>query len=219
MTTSLSDEAAMHTLYYSPGAMSLAPHVVLFELGLPFTSLAFPTATGANRSKDFLRVNPTGQVPALRLPNDEVLTENAAILPYLAQLDESTSLWPETPLAQARCRERMSFIAAAVHPAFTLMFKPERWGFNDDVLSEVRLKGRARFLKMLGHLQEQHVGPFAMGGFSVVDAHQLVILLWAKRNDVDLDDFPRLQDWLVLMLTRESVQEALQAEGLWESVQ
>lgn len=207
----------MYTLFYSPGSMSLATHILLRELDVDFDLQKFATAEGANKTAAYLEVNPTGMLPALRLPDGQVLTENIALLSHLAQTHAS-STWPDDRLAQARVLERMSFIASAAHPPFTLAFKPGRWGFDDDMLARIQDAGAKRFLKMLQHLEAVHVGPYAMGAFTVVDPQLLVVVLWAKKIGLKFDTLPKLGAFALAMLQRDAVQEALKAEGLWELV-
>src|SRR5580658_3709769 len=107
----------MLTLYFAPGASSMAPHIALHEIGAPFESRPISFATKDNRTPEFLAINPEGRVPTL-LISGRVLTEVAAILYYLAQRFPSVGLLPQHDLeARAQAVSWMSFIAATGHPA------------------------------------------------------------------------------------------------------
>src|SRR5512134_3511658 len=113
-------------LYFSPGACSLAPHIVLRELGLEFEAVKTNTRdrTAADGS-DWSRINPKNFVPALVLDNDEVLTEVAAILQYLGDLQHASGLVPACgTMARYRVQEWLNFIATELHKGFAPMFRP-----------------------------------------------------------------------------------------------
>src|ERR1700722_5991579 len=103
----------MLTLYFTPGACSLAAHIVLEESGQTYEKQLVALAKGEQRSEAYLKINPQGRVPALRLDNGETLTENTAILPFLGK---RFGLWPSDPLAQARALSVVGFFASSVHP-------------------------------------------------------------------------------------------------------
>src|SRR3954470_172960 len=99
-------------LYYSPGACSLAPHVALEEIGIAYEPVKVALAKGEQRTPEYLAINPKGRVPALA-EDDGVLTENAAILPYIAQRLPEARLWPSDPREAARAAEWIGWIATA----------------------------------------------------------------------------------------------------------
>ena len=104
----------MLTLFYAPGACSLASHIVLEEGGEPYTPKKVNLAAGEQRTEAFLKINPQGRVPALQLDNGEFLSENTAILPYLGK---RFGLWPTDAIAEARALSLIGYFAASVHPA------------------------------------------------------------------------------------------------------
>ena len=117
----------MHKLYYSPGACSLASHMALEEAGADYEPVRINFAEAQQRSPEYLRINPKGRVPALA-EGDRVVTENPAILRYVARLYPQAKLWPEDPYAEARCTEWLAFISSTVHPAYahvSLIFNPD----------------------------------------------------------------------------------------------
>jgi len=114
----------MLTLYYAPGACSMASHIVLEESGEKYEPKKVDLAGGEQRTEAYLKINPLGRVPALRLDNGEPLTENTAILPYLGKRFD---LWPKEPTAEAKALSLIGFFASSVHPAHAHVGRPERY--------------------------------------------------------------------------------------------
>ena len=120
-----------YKLFYSPGACSMAPHVVLEELGLPFEAVRVVIADGANRTPDYLGINPRGRVPALQITDGagtRVLTEALAIMVYLAQRHPEPALLPTDPEAFACTLEWMSWLGSTLHQTgIRTVLRPERF--------------------------------------------------------------------------------------------
>ena len=114
----------MLTLYYAPGACSLAAHIVLEEGGEKYETQRLDLSKGEQRTEAYLKIHPQGRVPALRLDGGEAITENTAILPYLGK---RFGLWPKDPLAETRALSLIGFFAASVHPAHAHISRPERY--------------------------------------------------------------------------------------------
>src|SRR5262252_2934254 len=114
----------MLTLYYAPGACSMAAHIVLEESGEKYQPQQVDLAKGEQRTEAYLKIHPQGRVPALRLDNGEPLTENTAILPYLGK---RFGLWPTEAIAEAKALSLIGFFAASVHPANAHVSRPERY--------------------------------------------------------------------------------------------
>jgi glutathione S-transferase len=135
-------------LYFTPGACSLSPHIVLHEAGLPFEAETVDlkskkTGSGA----DFTTVNPKGAVPALQLDNGEVLTEGVAIVQYLADQKPETGLAPQNgTLPRYRLQEWLNFVSTELHKGFSPLFNP---ALPDD-MKEITKQGLA---KKLAHLE------------------------------------------------------------------
>ena len=120
----------MLTLFYAPGACSLASHIVLEESGEAYTPKKVNLAAGEQRTEAFLEINPQGRVPALQLDSGEFLSENTAILPYLGK---RFGMWPSDPIAEARALSLIGFMAASVHPAHAHVGRPERYAADPAV--------------------------------------------------------------------------------------
>jgi glutathione S-transferase len=195
-------------LYFSPGACSLASHIVLEEIGRPYEIEAVDlrakkTASGG----DYLAVNPRGAVPALRLGDGAVLTQGPAILQYLGDLSDRAAFRPAAgTLERARLQEALGFVSD-MHRAFGGLFKPnlteaERAG----VVAEIARRMR-QFEAML-----PEKGPYILGEFTQADAYAYTVLSW-NRGLVDLADFPRIGALMAAMEARPSVAAARKAEA------
>jgi glutathione S-transferase len=202
-------------LYYSPGACSLAPHIALREVERTFDLervdlRSHRTASGG----DFYTINPKGYVPALELdgPGSMVLTENAAILQYIADLAPERRLVPPSgTFARYHLQEWLSFISSEVHKQFSPLFHPDT-----PPIMQGRLRGKIgeRFSYLSGVLHDRG---FLMGDtFTVADAYLFALLRWTERFELDRKDWPNLEDYYQRLNQRPSVQAALGAEGLLE---
>ncbi|MGO4735223.1 glutathione transferase GstA [Bosea sp. 2KB_26] len=199
-------------LYYAPGACSLSPHIALREAGLPFTLEKVDTKTRTTETgTDFTTVNPRGYVPALQLDSGEVLTEGAAIVQYIADLKPETELAPKAgTLARARLQEELNFIASELHKAFGPLFSTT---IGDDARREAKEKVARRFGDVEQKLSDGR--PYLLGEtFSVADAYLFVVTNWANHTGVALDAWPKLQAFMQRLTGRNTVRQAMQAEGL-----
>jgi glutathione S-transferase len=131
----------MLTLYYSPGASSVVPRIVLEEIGAPYELRLINLAQGEHKGDAYLRVNPRGKVPALSV-DGKVLTEIVAILTYLAKQFPEALLLPLDLSEEARCISTMSWFASAVHPTFAHIIRPER--FASDTVAQQNVSEMAR---------------------------------------------------------------------------
>lgn len=195
-------------LYYSPGACSLAAHIAGEEahLGLQLERVDLKTHKTAD-GRDYYTVNPKGYVPALQLDEGGVLTENIAILNYLADRGaERLHTPPHGSLERHRLEEWLAFISTELHKSFAPLFQ----GGSDDE----KHKAKEKILRRLGHVEQQLTGPFLMGdGMTVADAYLFVVLTWAGKMRLDLSRYPRLQAFQARMKERQSVQRALNEEA------
>lgn len=198
-------------LYFSPGACSLSPHIVLREGGFDFSLEKVnlrtrQTASGA----DYSTINPKGYVPALDLGNGELLTEGPAIVQYLAdQVPERRLAPPCGTLERARVQEWLTFIGTELHKSFSPLFNPAA---TDDTKEAARAN-LARRLPLAAQALETR--PFLTGDtFTVADAYLFTVLTWSRLVNVDLSSWPSLGAYLERVGARASVQAAMEAEGL-----
>jgi glutathione S-transferase len=204
-------------LYYSPGSCSLAPHIVLNEIGQPFELRKFATADRANYSAEYLAVNPKGRIPALQI-DGFVLTEVPAILAYLGRRFPGAGLYPaDAAEPEARCLELLAWSSNTVHVAFAQLFRPERFVPDEQSHSAVKESGRLNYERCLRDMEERlRHQEYALGaGFSVVDPFWLVFYRWGVRSDYDMRNrFPAYTAYAERLCKRASVERALSAEGI-----
>jgi len=198
-------------LYYAPGACSLAVHIVLREAGYAFeldrVDLAAKTTAGG---EDYRQVNSKGYVPALRLDDDQVLTEAAVILQYLADHRPSSGLAPPAgDMARYRLMEWLNFIAAEIHKTLGALF-------NSQATPEWKADRIALFGRRAAWLEAQLAGRLYLMGtaFSIADAYLFTVLRWCGLFQIDLGPWPLLRDYMTRVAERPAVQAALKAEGL-----
>lgn len=198
-------------LYYLTGACSLASFISLLEAGVEFEHAAVDRKTKKTADgEDYLAINPKGYVPALKLDNGEVLTENVALLPYIADLNPAARLAPPPgTLERYRLQEWLGYINGEVHKNFSVLFNasaPE----PTKQLARDNIDRRLSFIEdKLGHK------PYLLGEqFSVADAYLYVVLSWRERIGVDISQFPKLTAFFERVRARPSVRAAREAEGL-----
>lgn len=198
-------------LYYSPGACSLSPHIVLREGGFLFDLVKVDLQTKkTEQGADFREINPNGYVPVLILDDGSKLTEGTAIVQYLADRVADRRLAPACGTTERyRLIEWLSYISTELHKGFAPLFNqktPEDWR----VVVKDLLSGR------LTHV-EKHLATraYLMGeDFTVADAYLFTVLSWGKWVGVDIGRWPTLQIYADRIASRPAVQAALKAEGL-----
>ena len=198
-------------LYYSPGACSLAPHIVLRESGLAFELVLASTKTHALADgTDYYTINPKGYVPLLELDNGERLSEGPAIVQYIADQVPAKNLAPANgTMARYRTQEWLNFITSELHKGIGGLFNPA-------MPEEAKVLMRARASMRLKWVDEQLAGKqYLMGEhFSVADPYLFTVVNWTKFVDIDISGLPNLGAFMARMAARPAVQEALKAEGL-----
>jgi glutathione S-transferase len=198
-------------LYYLTGGCSMASNIALREAGLQFELVKVDRRTKRTADGlDFNEVNPKGYVPALKLDNGQVLTENVAVLQYIADRNPAAKLAPPAgTLERYRLIEWLSFISSEVHKAFSPLF-------HQDLAEAVKEYARKNLTTRLDYLERVMAGKtFAIGEqFTVADAYQFVVLGWAAHVKIDLGQWPQLKRHGERVGTRPHVIEALKSEGL-----
>jgi glutathione S-transferase len=210
----------MLTLFYSPGACSLASHIALEEIGTPFETVRTVIAEGATRTREYLSLNPRALVPTLK-DDDFVLTESMAILLYLARRFPAAGLMPADPQLAARCTELLSVFTTSVHVAFRQLWRPERFVDGDPQRSAVRQGGLDRLPGWFDTLEGMVDGrSWAVGDtFTLCDTYLLVFYRWGVRvgtaeNLFDMRRYPGWTRHTQRMLERPSVQRAMRRENI-----
>lgn len=197
-------------LYYSPGACSQAPHILMHELGLSHDAARVDLkAKKLEDGRSYLDVNPKGAVPALELDNGEVLTENAVILQYLGDRSASSDALPSVGhFSRYRVLELVNFITTELHKRFSMLFSPD----SSDEMKQLVIDQIGKKLDYLE--QELGSGPFLMGDeLTLADPYLFVITGWAEKF-IGLDRWPNLSAFRGRMLDRPAVRHVLRFEGL-----
>jgi glutathione S-transferase len=198
-------------LYYAPGACSLASHIVLEEAGTKYeaVSVSLKDKTTAD-GRDYNTINPKGYVPSVQLDNNELLTENTALLAYLGeQSPQAKLIAPAGTWDNYRVREWLGFISTELHKNCGPLFRPNIP--EATVASTRELLGRR-----LAFADKALAGKsYLMGeSFSVADAYLFVIVSWFPRIQVDIAPYPNLKAFSERAMKRPAVVRAMTDEGL-----
>ena len=198
----------MPTLYVAKGACSFGAHVVLQELGIKHTIRVVPLRTP---DSPIHQVNPLGRVPTLQLDDGNVITENAAILPYLGDLKPEAGLFgPVGSLERAHIQEWLGLLNSDIHGAFRPVNRPGFYHSNESAHATIRSQGLERLHVLLGVLEQRLSGKsWAVGErFTIADAYLGVFLGWTARANLELSAYPNLKAYLQRYNARPSVQAA-----------
>jgi glutathione S-transferase len=201
----------MMKLYCAPGSCSLASHIVLEESGLQNEAVYIDFKTRRTRDgRDYDLINPKGYVPCLQLGSGELLCENAALLPYLGELNPASSLIPQhgTP-ENYRVREWTAFVSVELHKNLSPLFRPA----TPEVTREAQ---RTALAKRFAYIEARlGAGPNLTGEhFTVADAYLFVVLSWFPRWQANLAQYPNLQAFYGRVRGRPAVQKVIGDEGL-----
>lgn len=193
-------------LYYSPGACSLAGHIVAAEGGLALDLVKVDLKTHKTESgEDFYAINPKGYVPTIGLDDGSILAENAAVLPFLG--DKTGAMPKSGTMDRYHAMEWIGFVNSELHKSFSPLFR----GAPEEYQAQMKEK-ISRQLKLV---EDRLTGDFLMGNaFTPADAYLFVILRWAKNMDIDLSHLPRVTAFKARMEARPSVQKAMAEEKL-----
>jgi len=197
-------------LYYSPGACSLAPHIVMREAGIPVDLKKVDLKAKQFDGGDYKQVNGKGYVPAVKLADGSVLTEAPVILQYLADQKPAAGLSPQAgSVDRYRLQEWLNFITSELHKSMGWFFSP---AMNDGWRQALTDRLGLRFDWLSKQLEGKQ---YLMGDkFSVADAYLFTILNWTGLTKFDMGKWPVLQEYHKRVGARPKVQEALKAEGL-----
>lgn len=200
-------------LYTLPGACSLAPHIALEWIGKPYE--AEIVARDALKSS-YLRINPAGSVPALELDDGDVLTQNVAILEYLADSNPEAGLIGSTLRERAETLRWLAHINSDVHKWFAPIFGPGQYA--DDEAGQALVQSKAKqILRGLYEALDTHLKGrewLANDRRSIADPYLFVTLRWARGKGVDLSGLDNLARFMDRLRADAGVQAAMKAEGL-----
>jgi glutathione S-transferase len=200
-----------YTLFYSPGACSISPHAALREAGLPFELVRVDLrAKKTQAGDDYLAINPKGYVPALRLPDGQMLTEAAVMLQYIADRVTSPSLAPHAgTMERYRLQEWLNFIATELHKGMSPMYSPVA---NAEYKQALGDRLALRWSRLADAVRERS---FVMGELTIIDLYAVYVLrAWLRTVKSDFARWPELQAYYERLVVLPSVAQALAAEGI-----
>jgi glutathione S-transferase len=200
----------MLTLYYAPGACSLAAHIVLEESGEKYEARRVDFSKAEQRSEAYLKLNPQGRVPLLVLDSGEPLPENTAILPYLGK---RFGLWPKDGIAEARALSLIGFFAASVHPAHAHVSRPERYATDKAHFPDLQEQGRKTFHGYLQQLDRRLSGrEWLSDAYSVLDPYAFTFYTWGVRRELPMAELKSYTAHKERMLARPAVRRVVEDE-------
>jgi glutathione S-transferase len=203
----------MLTLYFSPGACSLASHIGLEETGAPYEAKPILLAKGQQRTEEYQKINPRGKVPALSV-DGKVLVENTAILTYLARRFPEKKLMPTDPAEEARCIGTMCWFSSIVHPSYQRVNRPERFAEAEVAHAAVKENGRKSFWANCQEIDSMFQGKeWIMGSdYTLVDPYALVFYGWGVRGGFPMKELSAYTAWQERMMKRPTVKKTVEAE-------
>lgn len=207
-------------LYFHPSNASMAPHLLLQDIGAPFELKFVDRDRGEHQSPEYLRLNPNGRIPVL-VDGDLVLYEAAAICLYLADKFPQARLAPPPGTPQrSRLYQWMFWLSNTLQAMLMHWFYPERMVVSGDAAaaSQVRAQAEEHIAVMLQRLDEQVAasgGPWLLGAdYGAADAYALMLCRWTRHFDRPAREYPHLGPYLQRLLERPAVQRMFEAEGL-----
>jgi glutathione S-transferase len=206
-----------HTLHFSPGACSLAPHIALEEIGLPYKLTLTSTSDGATQAPEYLRLNPKGRVPLL-ISGDSVLTEAPAILIHLALLNPDAALLGTSSEALVRSMEWFNWLSGSVHAvAVRQIWRPEAFTTDASQHEAIVEKGKVNLSHAFAMIELRLAqSNWAVGtSYSIVDAYLLVFYRWGNRMALDMRSlYPAWTQHTMRLLERPAILRALSQESI-----
>lgn len=202
-------------LHYKPGACSMASHIILHELGATFELDRTDTGAGTTQAgDDYRKISPNGYVPALITDDGEIITENPAVLQYLADQSPDAGLAPPNgTMERIRLQEILNFVSSELHKSFGPFFS------GRELDGPARQKAEAGVGRRAAHIEHSLADgrAFLLGDtFTVADAYAFVVLNWAGFVGVSLDAHPKTQAYVARIAARPASIKAMIAEGLME---
>lgn len=199
-------------LYYSPGACSLASHIVLEWIGEPYD--AHKVTIHPDKSPELVKANPLGAVPVIE-EDGWVLTQNSAILNYLADDNPQAKLDGDgTPKSRAEVNRWLGFVNSDVHPAFKPLFGATGYLADDEMIEKSRENARARLRQLFEIVDGQLQGrDWIAGARSIADPYLFVMVRWAKAQKIDLSGLSGLERFFQRMESDPGVRKVLAQEA------
>ena len=202
----------MLTLFYAPGACSMAAHIALEESGEKYEAKRMDLTKGEQKTPDYMKIHPLGRVPALVLDGGEPLTENTAILPYLGK---RFGMWPTDALAEARALSAVGFLATNAHPAHAHISRPERYATDASHFPDIQAQGRKMFHTYLQQIDGMLAGrEWLSDKYSVLDPYAFTFYVWGIRRELPVGELKSYTAHRDRMMARPAVQSVVADENL-----
>jgi glutathione S-transferase len=210
----------MIRLYFYPSTASMAPHLVLHELGVPHELVRIDKEGGELESASYRALNPNGLIPVL-VDGDLVLYESAAICLHLADRFPEGDLFPPVGTAgRAHGYKWLMWLTNTLQATQIVYFYPERWAENTAAVAEVRLAAARKIDRLVDQLDAEfarHGEPWLLGtSYSVVDAYAFMLCRWTRNMPHPARARSHLGPWLARVLARPATARMFAAEGLTE---
>src|SRR5262245_23714276 len=202
----------MLTLFYAPGACSMAAHIVLEESGEKYEPKRMDLSKGEQKTTEYMKIHPLGRVPALRLDDGSPLTENTAILPYLGK---KYGLWPSDPVAEAKALSLIGYFASSVHPAHAHVSRPERYAADPAVHPQIKDLGLKTFHTYLQQVDGMLAGrEWFSDKYSVLDPYGFTFYTWGVRRELPMQELKNYTAFKDRMMKRPAVQRVAEDEKI-----
>ena len=207
-------------LYFSPGACSFVPHVLLEMSGAEFEPSMVKLHKGEQNSDEYKAINPRGQVPVL-VNNGQAVTQILAIVLHLDQLFPEAHFLPTEPMARAQALSTLAWMNNTVHPTFTHIFMPQKFSDQPEVQAALKPYNTQLFRGMLGELQTQVLAAAAKGQtwltgehFSPLDAYSLTLTRWGTIAGIAPEEHPELWAFVQKVAAVPAVARVIERERL-----
>ena len=200
-------------LFYSPGACSMATHIVLEELGLKYEAVKIDASKP--RSPEHLKASPLGYVPALITDKGEGLSEGVAIMQYLADQKPEKNLVPKLGTWERyKMMETMNFLSTELHKGFSPLWSLDRWTDTPQAKEHMRAAVVTRLSTRFDALSEMLKGKQFLCGdtFTIADAYAFTVLSWSKMLNLDMSKWPALLGYTEKIAMRPAVQAVMNSE-------
>ena len=202
----------MLTLFYAPGACSMAPHIVLEEGGEKYEPKRMDLSKGEQKTADYMKIHPLGRVPALKLEDGTPITENTAILPFLGK---RFGLWPFDAVKEAQALSLIGFFAASVHPANAHVGRPERYTEDKSAFPGLQAMGKKTFHGYLKQIDDMFAKrEWLSDEYTVLDPYAFVFYVWGVRRELPMAELKHYSAFKDRMVKRPAVQRVMADEGI-----
>ncbi|PIU00692.1 MAG: hypothetical protein COT74_03235 [Bdellovibrionales bacterium CG10_big_fil_rev_8_21_14_0_10_45_34] len=202
-------------LYYTKGACSVAAHIALEHSGLLFELKEIAKDTPQEQRDRFIKLNSKHKVPTLELSPGSVVTENPAVLMYIASQSKVSIVPSPEELAPHKLIEILSFAASEVHPPFSFLFHPDAYSFDETNVPHIKSVGVKKITNSFSWVESQISGKFYFGDDpSIVDFYLFIFYRWAQVFKIPIEPFQKFKTLFLSVLALDSTHRALTSEGL-----